>query len=129
MYRIDVDELEEGGNASWTADIFFNERRIGWVEARRYDDQAFTVADIEHAYLEPRFQGQGIAFAAYEVLYAHLKTRGIKTITGGAHSSGAARVHQKLALKYGYQYPYAHQDASKGFPYDKRFGPYRYALK
>ena len=129
MYTIEIDELDDGRNTTWTAEIFAGKKRVGWVEARRYEDEAFTVANMEHSWLDDEHQGKGLGMEAYELLFARLKECGIKTIAGLTHSSSAARVHQRLAFKYGYEYPYLHDDASGGHPYDETFGPYRYALK
>lgn len=113
--------------------------REGKVVARAYYKNASVgkvscylrrkTAEIETAYIKDNHQGIGLGMVLYESLYKYLHTAGYKTIVGRQHSSPAARTHQKLALKHGFNYPFVDECTLGGHPFDRRFKNYTYTLK
>lgn len=109
----------------WVARAYKGTRLIGFVNAVNYK---FGTAWIGISSLEERHRGKGLGFALYEALLKHIAGLGIKWVEGDVHSSDAARVHQKLAKKYGLKYPHVNQDTYFGRPFDSAFPEYRYSL-
>ncbi len=76
-----------------------------------------------HSTLTTDYHGHGLGQAMYEGLYAHAKNAlGVTHVSGGIHSPAAAKVHQALASKHGFDYN-AQKIAST------IHAPYEYALK
>lgn len=98
---------------------------------------------IENFEVKPTYQKKGLGMALMEALLTHSKNvLGVKEVSGGLHSTGASKVHQKLAAKHGMDYiptpaigeGYRYktkEEWEKGVsgPYDDKYGRYRYTLK
>lgn len=87
-------------------------------------------AEMDLSYLNEKHLGKGLGLIMYEALFAHLYHQcNVSVISGGRHSTSAARIHKKLAKKHGLAYPYCNEATFGGHPYDGRFESYIYTLR
>lgn len=90
--------------------------------------QAVVVSNIR---LHNAYRGKGLGTAMYEAGFAHAKHVHHAThVFGGAHSTAAHGVHEKLAAKHGLAYSAPateHKGLDKDF--DGAYGQYEYELK
>lgn len=128
-YKLSVHKKNTDSGPKYLANVHHRGKVIGSVNAYHLTDINPSRAELASATLDVEHHGRGLGASAYEALYAHLyHNMGVKTIEGEAHSTLAARTHQKLAAKHGLKYPYAKEDATQGRPFDAQFGNYKYNI-
>lgn len=86
-------------------------------------------AEIDYAEIWNKHRGRGLGLSAYEALFTHMYHKmGIRTVSGGQHSTAASKVHYKLSQKHGLKYPHKPPTA-RGLEFDGRVPAYRYDLE
>lgn len=95
---------------------------------------------VMYSNVKPEYRHKGLGQKMYEAIYAHgLHHHGVKSVSGGEHSSLAARMHGQLARKHGFKYksrvnPFADADfvnpgAKEPGEFDGAREGYQYTIK
>lgn len=119
-------------SAKLVGQVFHGKTPVGYVRADHDPDGSLYIDEAE---VEDDHQRKGLGPALYEAVMAHgYHHLGARAVSGGVHSTHAAKVHQKLGTKHGLDYragpnPDPSTVARRVGAYDNRYGAYEYAIK
>lgn len=124
-YRIHVNHGGHGNLNYFTARLYDKKNQnVGYVHA--FSTKPGVIEP--HSFIEKPHTGKGLGVSMYEALYSKAKEAGIHTVKGGEHSAKAARVHESLSRKHGFNYK-KKPNPEYGISSATEHGPYSYALK